>query len=131
MDEKYQRLICAARDAAEHAYCPYSTFKVGAAILTAEGKTFTGCNVENASYGLSLCAERNAISAAVADGSRSFLALAVAAPRGAASPCGACRQFLLEFGSDIDVIFPCPDGSYTVRKSGELLPDPFILTEDR
>lgn len=129
MNEKYRELIDAAREAAEQAYCPYSKFRVGAAVLSKDGRIFTGCNVENASYGLSLCAERVALSMAVANGTRSFVALAVVSPSGTASPCGACRQFLLEFGRDIDVILPCPDGSFTVHKSAELLPFPFTLTK--
>ncbi len=126
-----QQLIEAARAAADRAYCPYSSFKVGAALLTSEGNIVTGCNIENASYGLSVCAERVAVGAAAAAGSRSFVALAVVSPSGPASPCGACRQFLLEFGRDIDVIFQSPDGIFAVKKISDLLPDAFRLAKDK
>src|SRR5688500_2323070 len=95
MPDKVQ-LIQAALAARMHAYATYSVFAVGAAILAANGRTFTGCNVENASYGLSICAERSAVFAAVAAGQRQFELLAVASP-GGATPCGACRQVLAEF----------------------------------
>lgn len=92
-------LIHAAAEAARHAYCSYSGFHVGAALLTTTGEVFTGVNVENASYGLTLCAERSAVSAAIAAGVRDFAAIAIAAD-GAEPvfPCGACRQVLAEFG---------------------------------
>jgi cytidine deaminase len=90
-------LIQAARDAAANAYCPYSHYPVGAAVLTLDGQIFTGCNVENISYGLSLCAERTALIKAVSAGCRAFAALAVTGgEKKAAAPCGACRQVLGE-----------------------------------
>src|SRR4051812_35628019 len=89
------RLINAAKQAQKMAYCPYSRYPVGAAVLTASGRIFAGCNVENASFGLSLCAERNAIFAAVGHGQKQIRAIAVVAR--AARPCGACRQVMLEF----------------------------------
>jgi len=94
------QLIRAAADAACHAYCPYSNFPVGAALLTCDGHVFTGVNVENASYGLTVCAERNAIAAAVAAGALEFDTIAIAAGGGTdpVTPCGACRQVLAEFG---------------------------------
>ena len=92
-------LIEAAWSVREAAYAPYSKFTVGAALLAADGRVFTGCNVENISYGLTNCAERVAIGAAVAAGAREFLAVAVVADTGVPiSPCGACRQVLAEFG---------------------------------
>ena len=95
-------LLQAARDAATRAYCPYSHFPVGAAVLTLDGQIHTGCNVENVSYGLTLCAERNALAQAVSAGCRAFAALAIVGGTARpAMPCGACRQVLAEF---------CPPG---------------------
>jgi cytidine deaminase len=96
-------LIRAALDAQQRAYCPYSNFPVGAAIRTASGKIFQGCNVENVSYGLTICAERVAACAAVAAGEREFTDIAVVS-NGGASPCGACRQFLAEFNPNLRII---------------------------
>jgi cytidine deaminase len=91
-------LLSAARDSATNSYSPYSKFPVGAALLTKDGQIFSGCNVENASYGLTLCAERTAVAAAVAAGRRQFKALAIVGGRGKAiPPCGACLQVLAEF----------------------------------
>lgn len=96
---EWNSLVEAAWHAREMAYAPYSNFNVGAALLAADGRVFTGCNVENISYGLTNCAERVAIGAAVAAGVREFLAVAVVADTGVPiSPCGACRQVLAEFG---------------------------------
>lgn len=95
------RLILAALEAREKAYAPYSNFAVGAALLTDEGEVICGVNVENASYGLTMCAERVAIGAAVARGSQSFSAVAIAS-EGGVTPCGACRQVLAQFG-DMEV----------------------------
>ena len=104
MDEKErQELIRAALDAQQRAFCPYSNFPVGAAIRTSSGKIYQGVNVENASFGLTICAERVAASTAVAAGDRDFTAIAVVS-RGGASPCGACRQFVAEFNPTIPVI---------------------------
>lgn len=115
-----------AAEAAKHrAYAPYSGFRVGAAIETERGTIVMGCNVENASYGLTICAERNAVAAAVAGGETAFrrLALVSDAPEPIA-PCGACRQFLAEFGEDLEVESWAGDRSvrWTVR---DLLPDAF------
>lgn len=96
---EWETLVEAAWLVREQAYAPYSQFAVGAALLTADGRVFTGCNVENISYGLSQCAERVAMGTAVAAGARDFLAIAVVADTGVpVSPCGACRQVLAEFG---------------------------------
>jgi cytidine deaminase len=102
-DEQRQRLIDAAVKARQQAYAPYSKFPVGAAVLTEEGQVFIGCNVENASFGLTNCAERAAVFAAVAAGHRQFAALAVAT-EGGYSPCGACRQVLAEFSDDLPIL---------------------------
>jgi cytidine deaminase len=96
-------LIRAALDAQQRAFCPYSDFPVGAALRTANGAIYQGVNVENASYGLTICAERVAASAAIAAGDRDFTAIAVAS-RGGVTPCGACRQFLAEFNPDLPII---------------------------
>jgi cytidine deaminase len=98
-------LIAAARAAREKAYAPYSKFKVGAALRTRSGRVFHGCNVENLSFGLTICAERNAVFAAVAAGETQFEAIAVVADSvQPVTPCGACRQVLAEFSSDLQVL---------------------------
>ena len=102
-DDERDQLVTAARDARDRAYAPYSHFSVGAAVLTTSGEVFAGCNVENASYGLTLCAERAALVAAVTAGERRFQALAVATAGGHA-PCGACRQFVAEFCEDLPIL---------------------------
>jgi cytidine deaminase len=101
--EQRSRLIAAALEVQVRAYAPYSKFHVGAAILTADGEIFAGCNVENASYGLTICAERVAAATAVAAGHRQFAAVAIASPA-AAFPCGACRQVLAEFGGRMPIL---------------------------
>lgn len=123
-----RQLIKAAVAACDSAYAPYSHFQVGAAVLAEDGTITTGANVENASYGLTICAERVAAAAAVAAGQRKLLAVAVASS-GGASPCGACRQFLAEFGPDMDVLLVDADQSQNVRETTlkELLPEQFHL----
>ena len=116
-----------AAEAARHAYAPYSRFAVGAAVLSADGRIHTGANVENASFGLSICAERNAIFRAVADGARRIDAIVVYTPTaGATPPCGACRQVLAEFGADALVVC-CSDDAAAERhyRLAELLPEAF------
>jgi homotetrameric cytidine deaminase len=111
MTETYTLLIQAACEAREASYAPYSGFRVGAALLCADGRVVTGGNVENASLGLSICAERSAVVRAVAEGRRSFKAIAVCADgEHPTPPCGACRQVLLEFAPDCDVIIAGEDG---------------------
>ena len=118
-------LLKLAADAAKSAYAPYSQFQVGAAILSENGEVFTGCNVENASYGLSMCAERTAVFKAISHGARKLTAIAVASP-GGASPCGACRQVLNEFDPDITVYLGNEKGQL-IRETSirQLLPDAF------
>jgi cytidine deaminase len=120
-----EELVAVALQARERAYCPYSGFAVGAALETQDGGVYTGCNVENVSYGLSMCAERTASFAAVCAGGRAWRALAVASEDG--SPlCGACRQVLAEFaGPELPVYLARPDGSYRCLTLGELFPHPF------
>ena len=125
---KFRKLIATALAVRRNAHAPYSKFRVGAALLTKSGKVYTGVNVENASYGLTNCAERVAVGKAVSEGHRQFRAIAVAAPSAALSPCGACRQVLSEFG---DCVVICVDSRNTKRVRinllSELLPHSFKL----
>lgn len=119
-------LADAARQASARAYCPYSRFPVGAAVLTEDGTIVSGCNVENASYGLTICAERNATFHAVALGHVRLLAVAIYTPTAIPSaPCGACRQVLNEFGPDAEVISVCDGLDVLHTRLAELLPDAF------
>ena len=123
--ETVGRLIAAAGAARANAHAPYSAFRVGAALLLPDGQLVSGCNVENASYGLSVCAERNAVAAALAAGATSFVALAVVTGSSPPStPCGACRQVLSEFG-DMPVILANTSNERTVTSVAELLPNAF------
>ena len=124
----WQQLAAAAIAASAHAYCPYSRFRVGAAVLASDGSIATGCNVENASFGLTVCAERNAIFRAVTDGATSIVALVLYTPTPApTTPCGACRQVIVEFGRDARVRAIC-DGAGTLDFSMQaLLPNAFTL----
>jgi cytidine deaminase len=125
-DPVIQRLRARAVEAAGHAYAPYSHFPVGAAVLTADGEVFAGANVENASYSLTICAERNAIFQAVARGARKINALVVYTPTARpVAPCGACRQVLIEFGPDAEVFSFCAGEEVLYRTSRQLLPDSF------
>ncbi|MBO5947487.1 cytidine deaminase [bacterium] len=126
----YNLLLTKAKEASSNAYAKYSDFKVGACVLFESGEIYTGCNVENASYGLSLCAERNAISTAIANGEKSKIkAVAIFSPNSAlCSPCGACRQWIYELKSDNTQIILADKNSkpiiYTIE---ELLPHGFML----
>jgi|SRR5688572_19400611 cytidine deaminase len=119
-------LIRAALDAQQRAFCPYSNFPVGAAIRTANGRIYKGVNVENASFGLTLCAERVAAAAAVAAGDRDFAAIAIVS-RGGVAPCGACRQFLAEFNPALPIVMADSERSAEIRQTtlDELLPSRF------
>lgn len=120
------RLLDEAERARRFAHAPYSRFAVGAALLARDGRVFRGCNVENASFGLSICAERNAVWKAVSEGARDFVAVAIAAPPGSgASPCGACRQVLHEFAPELVVHWRDPRGRRVSAPLRELLPRPF------
>jgi len=128
-DDEINRLVQTAVAARDHAYAPHSHFYVGAALLMQGGKMIDGCNVENASFSLTQCAERVAVCTMVAQGYRSFRAIAIASV-GGAMPCGACRQVLAEFGMDIfvytiDVI----DGERQMRRLSDLLPDAFSTSD--
>ncbi len=127
MDSKLKKqLISAARSARENAYAPYSGYKVGAAVLTASGKIYTGANFENAAFGAGTCAERVALGAALAAGEREFLAVACVGADVAITPCGICRQALAEFG-DMDVICAGENGEMREYRLSELLPHSFSL----
>ncbi len=122
MKTEFETLIAAALEARKRAYAPYSKFAVGAAVLSDDGEVFTGCNVENLSFGLTLCAERNALASAVATGQRKFQALAVVADsREPISPCGACRQVMAEFG-DYALVAATLGGDVFESTVEELLP---------
>ena len=121
-----ERLYEHAEAARGRAYAPYSQFAVGAALLAGDGRIFTGANVENASYGLSMCAERSAVFAALGAGAREFAAIAVAGPAGIPTlPCGACRQVLAEFNPGLAIVYGGPDGRVQESLS-VLLPHPFL-----
>ena len=130
LKSKREQLIQSATEAMDRAYAPYSLFKVGAAVLTSAGKIFVGCNVENASYGLSMCAERNAIANAIIGSGEDTIvveAIAVANSQNVAcSPCGACRQVIWEFGQNAQIIFQGSQGWQTSTIK-DLLPEGFTL----
>ncbi len=128
-----KQLLRRAREARRQAYAPYSNFPVGAAVLTSEGEVFTGCNVENASYGLSMCAERVAIGKAISEGARDFRAIAVVGPQDdlPCPPCGSCRQVLHEFGPEFLIVTSGNGGEPVVTSIGELLPAAFQSSQLR
>lgn len=119
-----QELVDAAAEVRERAYAPYSRFAVGAALRAADGAIYAGCNVENASYGMTICAERNAVAHAVACGARDFTAIAVVTLNGV-SPCGACRQVLAEFNPQMTVILADGAGNQRCYCLADLLPAAF------
>jgi len=124
-------LAAMARKAQKHAYAPYSNYKVGAALLTAGGHIFTGANVENASYGLTVCAERIAVFAAVVAGEREFHSIAIAGSgEGYIYPCGACLQVLAEFSANIKIISVNENDEIREYYLGEMLPQAFSLNKD-
>lgn len=124
-DDEVSELVAAASAAREAAYVPYSHFPVGAALLGPAGRVFTGCNVENASFGLTICAERNAVAGAVAQGARQFSAIAVVTGNGV-TPCGACRQVLAEFSPDMTVIVADTTGQHRIYTLSDLLFAAFV-----
>ncbi len=129
LQDEIERLARAAEDALKNAIAPYSGFKVGAAILSSDGKVYTGCNVENYSLMLAMCAERVALLKALSEGEREFTAMAVSCSDGEACfPCGACRQMLFEFAPNLKIIVSSKDA---IRVFGikELLPFPFVKPE--
>lgn len=133
-EPKLRAMIAAAREARERAYAPYSGFKVGAAVSGGSGRAYTGCNVENASYGLSMCAERVALHRAIAEGESHIEAVVVVGGgQKPARPCGACLQTLYEFSrpdSPVVVVAATPDGAYDVFSLEGYLPKPFVLERE-
>lgn len=126
MEDSYKELLHQAEMAYEYAYAPYSKYKVGAAVLWDSGRITSGSNVENASYGLTVCAERNAIFQGTALGERRIKAIAIAVPDGTMpAPCGACRQVLREFALDCDILLLNGKGENQQTSLKELLPDSF------
>jgi cytidine deaminase len=124
-----ERMIEIAHKAQENAYCPYSQLKVGAALLSKTGKIYLGTNVENASYGLTICAERVALFKAVSEGDREFKSLAVtSSKKGFIYPCGACLQVLAEFSPDLLIITSDENNNYNVYNLKDLLPQVFKIT---
>ena len=128
MSQPIESLLATAREVQQRAYAPFSRFHVGAALETEQGDVFAGCNVENASFGVTICAERVALGSAVAAGQRSFkrLVLVTDAPQ-PESPCGACRQAIIEFAPDLEIISVAPDGTQRTWIASELLPDRFVF----
>ncbi len=117
-------LLEVAANSRKNAHVPYSKYRVGAALLGFSGNVYGGCNVENASYGLAICAERTAYVKAISEGEREFAAIAVVTDDGG-TPCGACRQFMSEFGLDTLVIIADKRGKYSITNVGDLLPGAF------
>lgn len=122
------KLIKEAKEALKNSYSPYSKFRVGSAVLTENGSIYSGTNIENASYGLTICAERVAIFKAISEGAKKIVAIAVISDNSEICvPCGACRQVIWEFGKDIEVIMASFEGEMDIKKIGNLLPQGFIL----
>lgn len=128
MKKEYREIVNAAQNAKLNAYSPFSKFRVGAALLTKDGTIYTGCNIENSSYGLTICAERVAIFKAVSSGASKFKAIAIVSDDAAFTPpCGACRQVLLELAGDIDFVMVDSKNRCKILKVTSLLP--FAFTE--
>lgn len=129
MTPALEALIAAARAAREHAHAPFSNFRVGAAVRAASGRIFTGCNIENATYGLTICAERVAVFNAISEGEHGFEAVAVVADTDVLTPpCGACRQIIWEFCGNVEIVLANVNSRLTTYRMSELLPHPFDST---
>lgn len=127
---EYKELFKIADQVKENAYVPFSKFQVGAALLTKDGQVYTGVNVENSSYGGTICAERTAFVKAISEGKRQFSAIAIASSGGEALPCGICRQFMYEFCPELDVITGKDEKSLRVQPLNVLLPEGFRLEKE-
>jgi len=128
--ETIDQMFQLTREAKDRAYAPYSKFKVGVALLGKNGKIYTGCNVENASHGLSVCAERAAVFKAVSDGEQAFDTIAILSDtENPITPCGACRQVLAEFNPNLKVVMVTTSGKQKSRSLSELLPDAFQISK--
>ena len=123
--EKYFQLLQIAKDFSKNSYSPYSKFKVGAAVLCEDGKVFGGTNIENVSYGLSMCAERVAMFSAIANGAKKIKAVAIYTSKGNTTPCGACRQVIAEFSNNVDIIYNTKKNTVKIEKISSLLPKSF------
>ncbi|HZY10594.1 MAG TPA: cytidine deaminase [Bacteroidota bacterium] len=122
----YKKLIKAATDAKRYSYSPYSKFRVGAALLTNSGRIYTGCNIENSSFGLTICAERTALFKAISEGRKNFKALAISTDsKDYISPCGACRQVMMDLVGNIDVVLTKGNREHKILKLYDLLPHAF------
>lgn len=125
-----EQLLQMANDIRERAYVPYSGFKVGAALLCADGTVFTGINIENAAYGPSVCAERTAFFKAISEGYRDFVKIAVTCDKEYCSPCGVCRQVMAEHAPELEILMGNLQGTFKRTSIRELLPESFSLLED-
>jgi len=126
-----EQLLQLANDVRERAYAPYSGFKVGAALLCADGTVFTGINIENATYTPSVCAERTAFFKAISEGYKDFVKIAVTCDKEYCSPCGVCRQVMVEHAPDLEVLMGNPQGTFKRMFIKDLLPESFLLLEDK
>jgi len=125
--QKYKQLLEFAKQALKFSYSPYSKFKVGAAVLCENDKVFCGTNVENVSYGLSVCAERVAVWTAIANGAKKIKAVAIYSEKDSVTPCGACRQVIFEFSKNADIVYNDKKGNIKIIKISELLPKAFSI----
>ena len=119
------KLLKKAKEAFKNSYSPYSQYRVAAAVLAKSGKIYGGTNIENASYGLSMCAERVAIFSAIANGAKKIKAVAIWTSKGNTTPCGACRQVIAEFSNNADIIYNTKDNTVKIEKISSLLPKSF------
>lgn len=126
----YTSLANLAKAARKFSHAPYSRFRVGAAVLTKKGKVYTGCNIENSSYGLTVCAERTALFKAVSEGEKHFAALAISTDVDEfIPPCGACRQVIMDLAGNIDIVLAKRNGRHKIIKMSEMLPHPFTARD--